>query len=98
MKSLVSIDYKNRKLFSVNEIKFKVEKLLKQNNLILKFQKWDLLLQDEFKLNNFKVRLKNRCIISGRGSSISRIYSISRIQFRELGRDGSITGLMKSSW
>lgn len=98
MKSLISIDYKNRKLFSVNEIKFKVEKLLKQNNLILKFQKWDLLLQDEFKLNNFKVRLKNRCIISGRGSSISRIYSISRIQFRELGRDGLITGLMKSSW
>ena len=98
MKSLVSIDYKNRKLFSVNEIKFKVEKLLKQNNLILKFQKWNVLLQNEFKLINFKVRVKNRCIVSGRGSSISRIYSISRIQFREFGRDGLITGLMKSSW
>jgi len=98
MKSITSIDYKNRKLFSVVEIKFTIEKLLKQTNLIFKFQKWNLLLQDEFKLINFKVRLKNRCIISGRGSSISRIYRISRIQFRELGRDGLITGLIKSSW
>ena len=98
MKSLISIDCKNRKLFFVYEIKFKVEKLLKQNNLILKFQKWNVILQKEFKLINFKVRVKNRCIVSGRGSSISRIYSISRIQFREFGRDGLITGLMKSSW
>jgi len=98
MKSLISIDCKNRKLFFIDETKFKVEKLLKQNNLILKFQKWNVILQKEFKLINFKVRVKNRCIVSGRGSSISRIYSISRIQFREFGRDGLITGLMKSSW
>jgi len=45
MKSLISIDCKNRKLFFVDEIKFKVEKLLKQNNLILKFQKWNVILQ-----------------------------------------------------
>ena len=44
MKSLISIDCKNRKLFFVDEIKFKVEKLLKQNNLILKFQKWNVCL------------------------------------------------------
>ena len=58
MKSLISIDCKNRKLFFVDEIKFKVEKLLKQNNLILKFQKWNVILQKEFKLINFKVRVK----------------------------------------
>ena len=98
MKSLVSIDYKNRKLFCVDEIKVKVEKLLKQNTRILNFQKWNLLLQKEFDLIHFKVRIKNRCIITGRGSSISRVYRLSRIRFREFGREGSITGLMKSSW
>ena len=36
MKSLIYIYCKNIKLFFIDEIKFKVEKLLKQNNLILK--------------------------------------------------------------
>lgn len=98
MKSLITIDLKNRKLFSVDEIKFKLEKLLKQNNLLSNFQKWNLFLEKEFDLINFKVRLKNRCILTNRSSSISRIYRISRIKFRELGREGSISGLIKSSW
>lgn len=70
---------------------------IKKNKLILNFQKWNLLKNIDFKKNS-KVKLKNRCILTGRSSSISRIYRFSRIKFLELGREGYITGLKKSSW
>lgn len=96
MKSLVTIDEKNRKLFNNLELNSKILTLVKKNNSILSFQKWVPGLTLKFKF--CKKRFKNRCVLTGRGSSVSRIYRLSRIQFRELGRSGSITGLRNSSW
>jgi small subunit ribosomal protein S14 len=98
MKSLRSIDLKNRKLFSVSELSQKIIKVIKKNENLNNFQRWILHLNNEFEIKSYKVRLKNSCILTGRNSSISRVYRLSRIQFRELGREGSITGLQKSSW
>jgi small subunit ribosomal protein S14 len=97
MKSLRSIGLKNRKLFFVSELSQKIIKVIKNENLN-NFQRWILHLNNEFEIKSYKVRLKNSCILTGRNSSISRVYRLSRIQFRELGREGSITGLQKSSW
>jgi ribosomal protein S14 len=97
MKSLRSIGLKNRKLFFVSELSQKIIKVIKNENLN-NFQRWILHLNNEFEIKSYKVRLKNSCILTGQNSSISRVYRLSRIQFRELGREGSITGLQKSSW
>lgn len=48
--------------------------------------------------NSSPVRLKNRCEISGRTRGYLRIFGLSRIQFRELARDGKIPGVKKASW
>ncbi len=48
--------------------------------------------------NASPVRLKNRCEISGRTRGYLRIFGLSRIQFRELARDGKIPGVKKASW
>jgi len=47
--------------------------------------------------NSSFIRFKNRCVITGRGRSISRFLRISRLVFREFARDGKISGLTKSS-
>ena len=48
--------------------------------------------------NASKVRIKNRCGISGRGRGYLRAFGLSRIQFRELAREGKIPGVKKASW
>jgi small subunit ribosomal protein S14 len=42
--------------------------------------------------------LSNRCIITGRTHSISKLFRISRIKLRELISAGSVNGTKKSSW
>ncbi len=48
--------------------------------------------------NSSPVRLKNRCAISGRSRGYMRPFGVSRIQFRELAREGKIPGVKKASW
>ncbi len=48
--------------------------------------------------NSSPVRLKNRCAVSGRSRGYLRAFGLSRIQFRELARDGKIPGVKKASW
>lgn len=44
------------------------------------------------------VRLKNRCMITGRSRGYMRAFGLSRIRFRELAREGKIPGVKKASW
>jgi small subunit ribosomal protein S14 len=44
------------------------------------------------------VRLKNRCMFTGRGRSYYRKFGISRLVLREMALRGEIPGLKKSSW
>ena len=48
--------------------------------------------------NSSPTRVKNRCAISGRGRGYIRAFGLSRIQFRELAREGKIPGVKKASW
>ena len=53
---------------------------------------------DELPKNSSKVRLKNRCQISGRPKGYVRFFGISRIALRDMALDGKIPGLKKASW
>ena len=57
---------------------------------------WSLL--DKLPKNSSKVRLRNRCALTGRGRGFIRQYGISRIKFRDLASDCKIPGVTKSSW
>ncbi|HNX04802.1 MAG TPA: 30S ribosomal protein S14 [Opitutales bacterium] len=48
--------------------------------------------------NSSKVRLRNRCSITGRPRAYIRKFGLSRLTFRELASDGKIPGVTKSSW
>ena len=48
--------------------------------------------------NSSKIRVRNRCEITGRPHGVYRKLKISRIALRQLGLQGKIPGLVKSSW
>ncbi len=48
--------------------------------------------------NSSKVRLRNRCKLTGRPRGYMRTFGISRVTFREMALFGMIPGVTKSSW
>lgn len=52
----------------------------------------------ELPRNSSKVRIRNRCEVSGRPRAYYRKLKMSRIALRELGSLGHVPGLVKSSW
>jgi small subunit ribosomal protein S14 len=48
--------------------------------------------------NSSKVRLHNRCKLTGRPKGYMRQFGISRISFREMASNGLIPGIKKASW
>ena len=48
--------------------------------------------------NSAKVRIRNRCEITGRPHGVYRKLRISRIALRDLASQGKIPGMTKSSW
>jgi len=85
---------------SVEARQRKRERLVKQyaekRKALKEAGEWSLL--DKLPKNSSKVRLRNRCALTGRGRGYIRQYGISRIKFRDLASDGKIPGVTKSSW
>jgi small subunit ribosomal protein S14 len=60
-------------------------------------------LQSAQRLNNLNrngssPRLRNRCMLTGRGRGVYRFCKLSRISLRELASQGLLMGVTKSSW
>jgi len=52
----------------------------------------------ELPRNSAPNRVRNRCEVTGRPRAYYRKLKMSRVALRELGSDGKIPGLVKSSW
>ncbi|MDR0423520.1 MAG: 30S ribosomal protein S14 [Rickettsiales bacterium] len=48
--------------------------------------------------NSSKVRIHNRCELTGRPHGYFRIFKLSRVMLRDLANKGLIPGVKKSSW
>tara|TARA_B100000282_G_C31591173_1_gene425737 strand:- start:110 stop:415 length:306 start_codon:yes stop_codon:yes gene_type:complete len=48
--------------------------------------------------NSAKIRIRNRCQITGRPHGVYRKLRISRIALRQMASSGKIPGMTKSSW
>ena len=93
---------KNNKRIKLSDKLFKKRQMLKK---IIMDKK--LPLEERFKAqqklsklprNSSKTRVMNRCEITGRPHGVYRKLKISRIALRQLGLEGKIPGLVKSSW
>ncbi|MCS7017658.1 MAG: 30S ribosomal protein S14 [Cytophagales bacterium] len=73
-----------------------VAKYAKKREELKKAGDWEAL--DKLPRNSSKVRLHNRCKITGRPRGYMRKFGISRVLFREMASDGRIPGITKASW
>ena len=48
--------------------------------------------------NSAKVRVQNRCEVTGRPRGVYRKFKMSRIALRDLASNGQVPGMVKSSW
>ena len=101
MAKLSSIN-KNNKRIKLSDRLFKKRQKLKKIVMNKK-----LPLEERFKAqqklsklprNSAKIRVMNRCQITGRPHGVYRKLKISRIALRDLGLSGLIPGMTKSSW
>lgn len=61
--------------------------------------KWDAMMAlQKMPVNGSKIRLHNRCGLTGRPRGYMRQFGISRVTFREMALAGKIPGVKKSSW
>ena len=101
MAKLSAINKNNKRIKLANKF-FK-----KRQNLKKIIMNKSLTLEERFKAqqklsklprNSAKNRIMNRCQITGRPHGVYRKLKISRIALRQLGLQGKIPGLIKSSW
>ena len=53
---------------------------------------------DKLPRNGSKVRLHNRCKLTGRPKGYMRMFGINRVTFRKMALEGKIPGVTKASW
>ena len=101
MAKLSSIN-KNNKRIKLSDKLYKKRAALKK---IIKNKKLELAERFEAQLklnklpkNSAKIRIRNRCEVSGRPHGVYRKLRISRIALRDMASAGKIPGITKSSW
>jgi small subunit ribosomal protein S14 len=52
----------------------------------------------EMPRNSAKIRIRNRCRLTGRARGYYRKFDVARIELRDMAGFGEIPGLKKSSW
>ncbi len=73
-----------------------VAKYAEKRKQLKEAEDWEAL--QKLPKNSSKVRLHNRCSITGRPRGYMRQFGLSRVTFRELALQGKIPGVKKASW
>ena len=75
-----------------------LKKIIKDRKLPLSERFAAQLKLNKLPKNSAKIRVVNRCEITGRPHGVYRKLKISRIALREMASSGKIPGMTKSSW
>jgi len=79
----------------------------KRKKLKEQVMKKNLSIEERFKIqsklnelprDSSKIRVRNRCELTGRTRGVYRKFRLSRIKIRELSMSGALPGVIKSSW
>ncbi len=75
-----------------------LKKIIKNKKLELSERFAAQLKLNKLPKNSSKIRIRNRCEVSGRPHGVYRKLKISRIALRDMASSGKIPGMTKSSW
>ena len=98
-KSAVQKNLKRIKMANRFEKKrMKLKKIIMNKKLELAERFAAQLKLDKLPKNSSRVRIRNRCGVSGRPHGYYRKLNISRIALRDMASSGKIPGIIKSRW
>lgn len=98
-KGMIERDLKRRRLAKKYDAKREALKAVIKDEATPPEDRFDAALKlAELPRNSSKTRIRNRCLVTGRPRGFYRKLKMSRIALRELGSQGKIPGLVKSSW
>ena len=75
-----------------------LKKKIKNKNLILEERIKLLSKLNDLPKDGSRIRVRNRCEITGRSRGFYRKFGLSRIKIRELSMSGALPGVIKASW
>lgn len=96
MKYLIEKDKKKRKIvYKYNSLKFIIKNISLNKNFNTTLR-WNInFYLSNLPKNSSKTVISNRCIITGRKSSINKKFKLSRLSLLRQSRSGKISGLLK---
>ncbi|MEC8084055.1 MAG: 30S ribosomal protein S14 [Pseudomonadota bacterium] len=98
-KSAIQKDKNRRKLVAQHAAKRARLKAIADNRDLPMEERFQARLKlAEMPRNGAKIRIRNRCEVTGRPRAFYRKFKLSRIALRDLGSTGQVPGLVKSSW
>jgi len=98
-KSMIERDQKRRRLAkSLDAKRARLKAIIKDQSKPAEERFMAALKLAEVPRNSSKTRIRNRCLVSGRPRGFYRKLKMSRLALRQLGSEGKIPGLVKSSW
>ena len=98
-KSAIQKDKNRRKLVAQHAAKRARLKAIADNRDLPMEERFQVRLKlAELPRNGAKIRIRNRCEVTGRPRAFYRKFKMSRIALRDLGSTGQVPGLVKSSW
>ena len=99
MANSINTDKKRRKLYLKKFAKRNSLKKIIHDKNSTSFERYNAqMLLQKMPRNSSKVRIKNRCIITGRSAGLVGPFNISRIKLRELVANGLLPGVKKAVW
>jgi len=96
---MIERDKKRRRLVKKYETKRAKLKAIIKDQKVPADERFQAALQlAELPRNSSKIRIRNRCALTGRPRGYFRKMNLSRIALRDLASRGELPGVTKSSW
>ena len=98
-RSAIEKNHKRQRLVEKNAARRKAVKAVANNKALAPEERFAASLKlAQMPRNGSKVRVRNRCQLTGRPRGYYRKLKISLIGLRELASSGQVPGMVKSSW
>ena len=98
-RSAIEKNQKRRRMVAKNAVRRKAIKDITKDRKLAPEERFAASLRlAKMSRNSSKVRIRNRCELTGRPRGYYRKLKISRIGLRELASSGQVPGMVKSSW
>lgn len=98
-KSIIQRNLKRVRLFNNNKEKRAHLKAIRNNKSITLEERFEAQANlSQLPRNSSRTRVRNRCLLSGRGRGVYKKFNLSRIWFRKLASECKLPGVIKASW